>query len=350
MCVIKADGYGHGALPLARFLDGKCEYYSVATLEEALSLRVDGVTKPVLVLGYTSPRQYEEALSADIMVTIYSYESAALLSNAALKYNSTARVHIKVDTGMNRIGFADTDESAREIAKVAGLPGIEIEGLYTHFARAEEADHSSTEEQYRRFESFLTKLEARGVTIPIKHACNSAGLAAFDAHYDMARLGISLYGLYPSEAIDRDAFPLQPAMAWKTRVVHLKTVKPETGISYGHIFKTARETHVATLPIGYADGYPRALSNRGRVIVRDRYAPIIGRICMDMCMVDVTDIPDIAIEDEVILIGESANCRVTMEEIGAMSASFNYETACRVGKRVPRVYFYHGKAVEEYHM
>ena len=365
MCVIKADGYGHGALPLARFLEDKCEYYAVAVLEEALTLRVAGVTKPILILGYTSPSQYDAVVRAGLSQTIWSLEMAEALSKAAsanakrggarnlpaADFSQAALaappqvVHVKVDTGMGRIGFADDAASVEQIAEIAKLPGIALEGIFTHFAQADEADPAGTQAQYARFDAFLAKLAAAGVSIPLKHASNSAALMAFGERYDMARLGIAMYGLYPSGEVSR-GIPLQPAMTWKTHVVHLKTVPPGTGISYGHTFITARETRIATLPIGYADGYPRALSNCGRVIVRGQYAPILGRVCMDQCMVDVTDIPGVAMEDEVILLGEAGACRVTMEEIGAMSASFNYETACRVGQRVPRVYLHRGEVVD----
>ncbi|MCL1952897.1 MAG: alanine racemase [Oscillospiraceae bacterium] len=346
MCVIKADAYGHGALPLARFLEDKCEYYAVAVLEEALTLRAAGVAKPMLLLCYTSPAQYEALLAADVAQTVYSLEQARALSQAAVSAAKRAKVHIKVDTGMARIGFADTDISVEEVAQIARLPGLELEGLYTHYACADEADQTGALAQRARFEAFTRKLEKAGVNIPLKHSCNSAAAMAFDTHGDLVRFGIGLYGLYPSEEVRKESLPLRPAMSWKTHVAHLKTVPPGTGVSYGHTFVTQRETRVATLPVGYADGYPRALSNRGHVIIRGQYAPIIGRVCMDQCMVDVTDIPGVRMEDEAVLLGESGPCRVTMEELGAMSASFNYETACRVSGRVPRVYLYHGEAVD----
>jgi len=346
MCVIKADGYGHGALPLARFLDDKCEYYAVAVLEEALTLRAAGMHKPILLLSYTSPSQYKALLAADVTQTIYSLEQAQALSKAAQESAKRAKIHIKVDTGMGRVGFADTRGSVEEIAQIAQLPGLEIEGLYTHYARADEADKTSATDQHTRFVEFARELTDLGVQIPLKHACNSAAAMDMNEHFDMVRFGIGLYGLYPSGEVRKENLSLTPAMSWKTHVAHLKTVPPGTGISYGHTFITQRETRVATLPVGYADGYPRALSNQGHVIIHGQYAPIIGRVCMDQCMVDVTEIPGVCMEDEVILLGASGDCRTTMEEIGAMSASFNYETACRVSQRVPRVYIYKGKAID----
>ncbi len=358
MCVIKADGYGHGALPLARFLDDKCECYAVSVLEEALTLRAEGIKKPMLLLCYTSPSQYDTLLTADVMQTIYTVQQAQALSCAAERRGLRAKIHLAVDTGMNRIGFADTEASVVEIAGIAALKGVEIEGIFTHFAKADEADQSSAREQYARFGAFLKKLSAAGVHIPVKHVCNSAAMMDLGDDFpgsqqdeiegagDLVRFGIALYGHYPSEEMDQTSLALRPAMCWKTHVVFVKTVPTGTGISYGHTFITRRETVVATLPVGYADGYPRALSNQGRVIIRGAYAPIIGRVCMDQCMVDVTDIPGVCMEDEVILVGEDGGCSVTMEEIGAMSASFNYETACRVSQRVPRVFFYHGEVVD----
>jgi len=354
MCVIKADAYGHGAVPLARFLDGKCDFYAVAVLEEALTLRAAGVTKPMLLLGYTSPSQYGALLAAGVAQTIYSLEQARALSEAAQEHAARQKIHVKVDTGMARIGFGDTQASVEEIARIARLPGLELEGLFTHYARADEADKTSALEQYARFASFAQKLEAAGVRIPLKHSCNSAAAMGMDCHGDMVRFGIGLYGLYPSEQVRKESLPLRPAMSWKTHVAHLKTVPPGAGVSYGHTFVAQRETVAATLPVGYADGYPRALSNQGRVIIRGKYAPIIGRVCMDMCMVDVTDIPGVRMEDEVVLLGEEGDCigdsrshhRITMEEIGAQSASFNYETACRVSRRVPRVYMYRGEIAD----
>ena len=347
MCVIKADGYGHGAIALAEFLADKCDYFAVAILEEALALRRAGVTKPILLLGYTSPFLYEAALEAGVSLTIFCAEDAAKLSEMAQRMGKRAAVHIKIDTGMGRIGFADTDESAEQIAQIAALPGIQIEGIFTHFARADEADKASYQEQLRCYEAFLEHEQMADIrSRAICHCCNSAAAMETTAHFDMVRFGIALYGLYPSEEVNKDNLPLQPAMAWKTRVAHLKTVPPGTGVSYGHTFVASRETRVATLPIGYADGYPRALSNQGRVLIRGRFAPIIGRVCMDQCMVDVTDIPDVQRGDEVILLGSDGGHKITMEEIGAMSASFNYETACRVGHRVPRVYVYQGEITD----
>ena len=239
---------------------------------------------------------------------------------------------------MGRIGFADTEQSIREIKQITALPNLTIEGIFTHFASADQADKSSALAQYARFDHFANQLN-----IPIKHACNSAALIDFDRHYDLVRIGIALYGLYPSEDVNKAALPLIPALTWSTRVSHLKTVSVGTGISYGHSFIAARETRVATLPVGYADGYPRALSNLGHVLIAGQCAPIIGNICMDQMMVDVTDIPDVCVEDEVVLVGKSGKDIITFEEIAALSASLNYEAVCRIGARVSRLYTVKGE-------
>ncbi|MCL2107569.1 MAG: alanine racemase, partial [Oscillospiraceae bacterium] len=286
MCVIKADGYGHGAAALASFLQEKCDYFAVSVLEEALTLRAQGVIKPILLLCYTSPSQYDAVARAGLAQTICSLETARALSEAAQKHGKTLRIHIAVDTGMNRVGFADTDASVEDIRRIAALPGLACEGIFSHFARADERETEASLGQYRRFDAFLAKLEAAGLRIPLRHICNSAGTMQLPRHYDMVRVGIAMYGLYPSDETDR-AVPLTPAMQWKTHVAQLKTVPAGQGISYGHTFVTTRPTRVATLPVGYADGYPRALSNCGQVIVRGKYAPILGRVCMDLCMVDV---------------------------------------------------------------
>ncbi|MDR1734333.1 MAG: alanine racemase [Oscillospiraceae bacterium] len=344
-CVIKADGYGHGASELAKFLGDKADYYAVAVLEEALTLRQGGITKPMLILGYTSPSQAAVVVKADLTQTVFTFAAAEALSAAAAALGKAVKVHIALDTGMNRIGFPDTAESIHEIQRIHELPFLEIEGLFTHFARADEIDKTSANLQYARYAAFAEKLAAAGVPIPIKHVCNSAGIMEMPQKLDMCRLGISLYGLYPSDEVDPGNMEIRPAMTWKTHVVHIKTVPAGEGISYGHTHITRRETVVATLPVGYADGYPRALSNKGHVLIHGQYAPILGRVCMDQFMVDITDIPGVQVEDAAVLIGRMGEKEITMEEIGAASASFNYETACRVGQRVPRLYLYNGETV-----
>ena len=327
---LKANAYGHGAVELARFLQGKCDMFGLACLDEALALRRAGITTPLLLLGYTAPEQYPDVVTYDITQTIYTLEQAQALSQAAAMQNKTVRVHIAVDTGMSRLGFADNEQSIGEIAQIFALPNLTIEGLFTHFACADDGDKTSASAQYARFEEFAAKFP----DIPIKHACNSAALIDFDMHYDLVRVGIALYGLYPSDEVNRANLPLLPTMAWKARVSHVKTVPAGTGISYGHTFVTGRETRVATLPVGYADGYPRALSNTGHVLLNGQPAPILGRVCMDQCMVDVTDLPGVAAGDEVLLVGNG----LPMELLAQWCDTINYEACCRVSERVQRIY------------
>ena len=348
LAVIKADGYGHGSVELARQLEDKTDYFGVAVIEEAVELRRAGIKNPILILGYTSPSQDELLVKYDITQNIYTYEMAKRLSDKAAELGKTAKIHIGLDTGMSRVGFRDSDESVEIIKKIKELPNLCMEGLFSHYARADEKNKKTAFLQSERFDLFIDKLEKTGVNIPIKHLSNSAAVEELEKQYDMVRFGISLYGLYPSEEVDKSSVDLVPAMELRTKIVNLKTVPSGCGVSYGHTFVTHRETRVATIPVGYADGYPRALSSKGRVIVNGQYAPIIGRVCMDQFMVDVTDIQgDLRVEDEVILMGSDNGCTISAEEIGNMSASFNYEFVCNVARRVPRVYFKDGKPYKE---
>lgn len=346
MAVIKADGYGHGAVAVAKALSEKADYYGIAILEEAIELRKNNIEKPLLILGYTSPRQYADLVEYNVTQTIFDFESAKRLSEIALALGLTATIHIAVDTGMNRIGFKASEESLETLKKIYTLPNIFVEGIFTHFATADEKNKDFTKQQYERFTGFVNLLEENGISIPIKHVCNSAGIIDFDYKLDMVRAGIILYGLYPSEDVDKSKIDLKPAMKLKTHVIFTKNVKENSGISYGLTYVTDKETKVATLPVGYADGYPRALSSKGHVIINGEYAPILGRICMDQMMVDITHIENVKIENDVILLGSDGECEITAEEIGNNSGSFNYEFICGVGKRVPRVYALNGKIYE----
>lgn len=348
LCVIKADGYGHGAVELAYQLEDKADYFGVAVIEEAVELRRAGIDKPILILGYTSPSQDDLLVKYDITQNIYTYDMAKRLSDRAVELEKTVKCHIGLDTGMSRVGFQDNEESVEIIKKISALPNLVIEGIFSHYARADEKNKTTALLQSERFDLFIDKLEKAGVNIPIKHLSNSAAVEELEKHYDMVRFGISLYGLYPSDEVDKSSVDLVPAMELRTKIVNIKTVPEGCGVSYGHTFVTWRTTRIATIPVGYADGYPRALSSKGRVIVNGQYAPIIGRVCMDQFMIDVTDIEgDINIEDEVILMGTDGDCTVSAEEIGNMSASFNYEFVCNVARRVPRVYFKSGKPYKE---
>ncbi|HHU71881.1 MAG TPA: alanine racemase [Clostridiales bacterium] len=341
MLIIKADAYGHGAVPIAKYIchDNLADVYGVAIIEEAVELREAGINIPILVLGYTPKEQYKLVVSNHVMLTVFQYEMAKELCEEAKRQGKTAKIHIKVDTGMSRIGFSDNNESLDEIKRISELDNIEIEGIYSHFATADERDGSSTNKQLKRFTEFVDKLEQKGVHIPIKHISNSAGILDYpEAEFNMVRCGIVTYGIYPSEFVRRDEVKLIPAMELKTHVIYVKDVDPGVGISYGSTYVTKNKTKVATIPVGYADGYSRNLSNVGKVIIHGQYAPIIGRICMDQFMVDVTHIPEVKQGDTVTLLGQDQEAYISYEELAEWSHSFSYELICTVGKRIPRVY------------
>lgn len=348
MAVIKTDGYGHGAIPIARELE-TLDYvygYAVATEEEALALRADGIKKPILILGYTFPEQYEALLQAQITPAIFTMEAAKLLSEAAGRLQVTAHIHIKLDTGMGRVGFLVSEESADVIAQIAKLPHIMIEGMFTHFAKADETDKTSTNRQLSEFLRMAEMLEARGVHIPLKHCSNSAGILDLpQANLDIVRAGITLYGLHPSEEVHLERMDMRPVMSLKSQVAHVKTLPAGYGISYGATYVTPDERRIATIPVGYGDGYARSLSNQGDVLIRGRRAPICGRVCMDQFMVDVTDIPGVCVGDVVTLIGTDGEAQITLEELGEKSGRFNYEFACDLGKRIPRVFYKGGRRI-----
>lgn len=346
LAVIKADAYGHGAVEIGRLLEDKCDFFGVACVEEALELINAGIRKPILILGYVSPSQFEITVRNDIRVPVFSYETAKALSDEAVKQNKNAPFHFCVDTGMSRIGFQISEESADICKQITQLPNVFAEGLFSHFATADESDLTKAEKQRELFKNFITMLSDRGVDIPVKHLNNSAGIMVFDETFDMVRSGIVNYGLYPSEEVDRSLLDIKPAMEWKARISHIKTLDAGREISYGGTYITEKETVVATIPVGYADGYPRCLSNIGRVIVNGQYAPILGRVCMDQFMVDITDIPGVKPEDEVTLVGRDGNAVLTMEEVSELAHSFNYELPCRVARRVPRVYIKDGKVIK----
>ena len=343
-CVIKADGYGHGAVPIARAVDDLTDFYAVAALEEALNLRANGIDRPILILGYIHPDGFKDAIKNDIRLTVFDFETAQLVSEAAKAIDSDAKIHIKIDTGMSRIGFFPTAESAGIIKEISALPGIEIEGIFTHFYASDSADKTSALEQVEKFNNFCGVLEEKGVNIPIKHCSNSAAAISMpEANLDMVRLGIAMYGLYPSD--DVHELELVPALSLKSHIVMVKEIPAGTSVGYGGTYTAAGPVKVATVPVGYADGYFRLLSNKGYVLINGCTAPIIGRICMDQFMVNVSSVPDVSRGDEVILVGSSEDKTVTMEEISALAGSFNYEFACDIGKRVPRRYFLDGKQV-----
>ena len=340
LAVIKADAYGHGAVRVGKYLEDRVNYFAVATLEEAVELRENGIRLPILILGYTSPSQYEDLVAFDITQTIYSRETAELLNREAANQGKRAGIHIALDTGMTRIGFQVTEEDADVIADIGRLPHLKMEGLFTHFACADQKDKTYCSGQLEKFNRMVRMLEEREVEIPLKHVCNSAGIMEFDDfRYDMVRSGIVTYGLYPSEEVRKERLDLIPALEWKSRVIHVKEVGNGLGVSYGATYVTHEgRTRIATVSAGYADGYPRALSSKGRVLIHGQYAPILGRVCMDQFMVDVSGIPDVRVEDVVTLVGRDGENSISIEEIADPAARFNYEMACGISRRVTRVY------------
>lgn len=338
--VVKANAYGHGAVPVASYLENQVDYFATATIEEAVELRENGISAPILILGYVSPSQYGDLVEYDITQTIDSYAQALALEKEAARQNRKAKAHLAVDTGMTRIGFQVTEHDADEAAKIADLPHIELEGMFTHFSCADQEDKTYCSMQMEKYDKMTALLAERGVTIPLRHICNSAGIMEFDDHrFEMVRSGIITYGIYPSEEVKKERLDLIPALSWKSHVIHVKEVGPGIGVSYGATYVTEKPmTRIATVSAGYADGYPRALSNQGCVLIHGKKAPIIGRICMDQMMVDVTDIPDVQVEDVVTLVGTDGDETITIEEIANPAARFDYEMLCDISNRVTRVY------------
>ena len=349
MAVVKADAYGHGAVQVARLLQGKCAFFGVSSMLEALELRQAGLVEPILILGRTPVSAFAEAINLNIRPTIFCYEDAAALSDAAVKAGKVAPFHFAVDTGMGRIGFQPTEESADVCAKIAKLPNLQAEGLFSHFATADCADLSNAQKQAQLFDNFDAMLKTRGVEIPIRHLDNSAGLMNFPGHYEMVRSGIVTYGMYPSDEVDPSLLGITPALEWVSHVTHVKTLPAGCPISYGGTYVTAAPITIATIPVGYADGYRRSLSNQFYVLIRGQKAPILGRICMDQMMVDVTGIADVKPNDKVTLVGENGDLSIAMEEIAAAADSFNYEFVCGISRRVPRYYYQNGAQVATVH-
>ena len=349
VAVIKANGYGHGAEAIARMVEGY-DYiwgFAVATDEEALQLRGIGVQKPILILGLVFPDYYKELIEQNVRITVSEYSTAAEISALASQLGRTAMIHLALDTGMTRIGFRDCAESVEVIQRIQQLPHIKIEGMFTHFSRADEYDLSPAVVQMNRYQNFADKLQQAGVEIPLLHCSNSAGIMRLpEANMSLVRAGITVYGIYPSNEVERELLPLKPAMELKSHITYVKDVEAEVGISYGATYVTDQKRRVATIPVGYADGFARGLSNKSYVLIHGQKAPILGRICMDQFMVDVTDIPDARRGDEVTLIGRDGEEFISIETLGDISGRFSYEFACEVSPRVPRVYVYQGKEYE----
>ena len=349
LAVVKTDAYGHGSVSIARAIE-HLDYlfgFAVATAEEAMELREAGITKPILVLSYSFPYAYPMLIEEDVRITVFRYDMLDTLSEIALKQDKEARVHIKVDTGMGRIGITPDYEGIKFVKEVLSKPGIKLEGIYTHFACADMSDLSSAKEQINKFEAFVKGAEIiTGYQIPMHHCSNSAGIVQLpEANMDLVRAGITMYGLMPSDEVPADIIPLKPALSLCSHIAYLKEMLPGQTISYGSTYKVEKIMKVATIPLGYGDGYPRSLSDKGYVLIRGMRAKILGRICMDQFMVDVTDIPDVAEGDKVTLIGSDGEECITANALGELSGRFNYELVCDLNQRLPRVYVLNNELV-----
>lgn len=346
--VVKADAYGHGALEIAPvLLANGASRLAVAVVSEAIELRKGGIECPIMILGFTPPTLTDLLIEYDIEQTVYSYDAAFELSKMAENKNKIARVHIAVDTGMGRIGYKANEKSVEDVLRISKLPNVVIEGLFTHFSSADEKDKEYTLSQMEKYNWFYNCLVENGVKVNIRHVSNSAAITDLpEFHYEAVRPGIMIYGYYPSKDIFKDKIDIKPVMELKTNVVHIKNMEVGEYISYGRKFMCRKNSRIATLPIGYADGYTRLLFGKGKVIINGKFAPVVGRICMDQCMIDITDIEDVEIGDEVILMGESGGLKVTADDIAEAIGTISYEITCMISKRVPRVYIKDGKIVK----
>ncbi|MCP4749280.1 MAG: alanine racemase [Proteobacteria bacterium] len=352
MAVVKANAYGHGAVEVAKqAIKSGADALGVARIDEGIELRKANIAAPILIFGYTTPEAAAELLEYDLIPTVFSYENAKALSEAAEKRKSKIGIHLKVDSGMGRLGFlpdclgavdmsaAGKKAAIRQIESIAGLPGLEIQGIFSHFAISDSADKTSAKRQFEIFTEFLDGLRQVGLDFPLKHAANSAATIDMpETHLDMVRTGIAIYGLKPSEEVDFSRIDLEPAMTIKTKIVHLKEVPAGFKVSYGSTYVTEKPTAIATVPIGYGDGYNRLLSSRGCMLIGGRRAPIVGRVCMDLTMLDVGHIPGATLEDEVIVLGRQETESITADEIAASLNTINYEIVTAITARVPRIY------------
>lgn len=345
IAVIKTDGYGHGAVPIAKVLDDICYGYAVATAFEGHNLRRHNIDKPVFILGYTPESTYEMVIREEMIPPVFTLEMAEKLSVCAVKMNKTVKINIAVDTGMSRIGYIPSKEAVDEIVKISILPNIKIESIFTHFAKADYKDKSFAKKQLREFNEFVRRVEDKGVNIPIHQCANSAAMMEMpETSLSLSRAGISMYGLYPSDEMSRENMKLYPAMSLYSHVVYVKEIEAGRGISYGQTYVADRPMKIATIPIGYGDGYPRNLSNKGYVIINGKKAKIVGRVCMDQFMVDVTGM-DVNTGDLVTLVGCENGEEITVDELASLAGTFNYEFVCNLGKRVPRVFVKDNKIV-----
>ncbi len=344
--VVKADAYGHGAEAVADAISPYVWGFAVAAVDEAVLLRRYGIEKPVLVLGPVHESRYEDLLLGEIRPTIFTVEAARTFGKEASRLKVPGRIHLAVDTGMNRIGMEPSPEGVDLAKRIATCPGIIIEGIFTHFAKADEADKGPARKQLETYLEFLDKLEENNMDIPVRHCSNSAGiLECLGTDLTAVRAGISIYGFYPSDQVDRERVKLMPAISWRARITCVKTIPAGASVSYGGTFTAKVPTRVATIAAGYGDGYSRALSGKGYVLIRDRKAPVLGRVCMDQFMVDVTGIPGVTEGEEAVLLGRDGENSITAEEMAFLSGGFHYEILCNIGKRVPRIYIKNGSVV-----
>jgi alanine racemase len=352
MAVVKANAYGHGVVEVTRkALENGANCLGVARIEEGIELRKEGFNEPVLIFGYTHPQLAHKLITFDLTQTVWSYNTAKALSEAAGPSHKQIKVHLKVDTGMGRLGLLPdcrrppaTDQNLissaiRDVESISSLAGLKLEGVYTHFATADSLDKTYAGRQFEIFVDFLNELRRAGMNPPLCHAANSAAIIDMpETHLDMVRAGIAIYGLYPSDQVNKRRIALKPAMTLKSKIVHLKKVPPGFKVSYGSTYQTSESTTIATIPVGYADGFNRLLSSRGHMLVRRRRAPIVGRVCMDQTMLDVGQIPDVHLEDEVVIFGSQKDESITVDEIAATLNTINYEIVSSLTARIPRIY------------
>lgn len=345
IAVVKADAYGHGALDVSKTLvENGATKLAVAVITEAMELRHGNINTPIMILGYTPLEFAADLINYDIEQTIFDLEYAKKLSEIALNLGKKAKVHVALDTGMGRIGFLINDNSLNEILKISSLKGLEVVGIFTHFATSDESDKNYSNKQYKKFTDFNEKLISKGVNIPLKHISNSGAIIDMPNTYlDGVRAGIVLYGYYPSEDVLKQNLDLKKAISIKTQVAHVKILDKNEYVSYGRKFKTERKSIIATLPIGYADGYSRALTGKAKVIINGKFAPVVGTICMDQCMIDVTDIGDVHVGDEVIVLGKDKDLKFDADDMAKAMGTINYEVLCMIKQRIPRVYIEDGK-------
>jgi alanine racemase len=345
--VIKADAYGHGAVQIGKtLLENGADRFAVATLSEAIQLRKNYDNVPILILGYTPNENADLVIRHNIIQTIYTYEQALAYSKKAQELNNEVKVHIKVDTGMSRLGMKADQQTIEVIKEISKLPNLMIEGIFTHFAVADEKQKEFTYNQWEKFNFICDTLEKQDINIPIKHVSNSAAIIDLpEMNYNMVRAGIMLYGLYPSDEVDKSNVKLKEVMSLKAMISHVKYIEKGTGVSYGLLYKADQTTKIATLPIGYADGYTRLLSGKAQAVVKGKKVPVVGSICMDQCMIEVTGL-DVNCGDEVILFGGDGNNYITIDDIAKNIGTINYEIVCMISKRVPRIYIKNNEIVD----